>query len=130
MKATINTNPAGIFNPNDRREKNYDGGYVAVAITSEGVRECVDLKLYTTASRAYCCVWFYGDGVSGNGSGRAGGYGYHRASAAALSAFRAAGVALDEDIAGRGDGAIRDAVEAIARALYPEAVVHVVHAHP
>lgn len=128
MNATVNFPAAGIV-PAHRHEQHYCGGYIAVAITPEGVRECVDVKLYTTASRCYCCAWIFGAGHCSDGSAYAGGYGYHRASAAAGRALRAAGVSLSENIDGRGDSAIRDAVEAIARAMYPGCAVHIVHAH-
>ena len=67
-----------------------------------------------------------------NGRAYAGGYGYHRSSAAAAWAIKAAGVDLSEDIAGRGDQAIAAAVEAIARAINAHldgAHIYVVHAH-
>lgn len=128
MNATI-IHGAGGFNPCHRREKNFVGAYIALATTPEGVVECVDLKLYSTDSRAYACVWLSCPGHSSRGSAMAGGYGYHRASAAAGRALRVAGVSLSEDIAGRGDGAIRAAVEAAARAMYPDCAVHIVHAH-
>lgn len=128
MNATV-INPAEGINQNHRREKNYIGGYIAIAAAPEGVQECVDIKLYSTDSRAYACAWLHYPGFYSSGSGMAGGYGYHRTSAAAGRALRAAGVSLSEDIDGRGDGAIRDAVEAIAQAMFPGCPVHVVHAH-
>lgn len=128
MIATIINSADGI-NTAHRRENSYAGGYIALAVTPEGVRECVDLKLYSTDARSYACAWLYYPGFYSSGSGMAGGYGYHRASAAAGRALRAAGVSLDEDIDGRGDGAVRDAVEAIAQAMFPGCPVHVVRAH-
>ena len=53
------------------------------------------------------------------GSGYAGGYGYHRASAAAAEAIEAAGYDLDEDISGRGWSMIREAVKSISESLFP-----------
>ena len=59
-----------------------------------------------------------GDGCgSASGSGRAAGYGYHKASAAAGEAIRNAGFTLDADIDGRGEGAIVDALLAIAQCI-------------
>ena len=69
------------------------------------------------ASTCYCCVWIHGDGAHGNGSGKAGGYGYHKESAALLSALNAACAYVDQDIGGRGDAAMRDALIAVARAV-------------
>ena len=51
------------------------------------------------------------------GSGSAGGYGYHRPSAAAHEAIHNAGFRLSQAIDGRGDSAITDALCAIARCL-------------
>lgn len=127
MNATITTIGNGL-RPSDRAERHYCGGYIGLVLKDGGAVPAVDLKLYTTDSRAYCCVWLAGD-VHQSGSAHAGGYGYHRASTAAGSALRAAGVSLSEDIDGRGDAAIRDAVEAIAAAMYPGCTVYVVHAH-
>jgi len=60
----------------------------------------------------------------------AGGGGYHKRSAAAGSAISNAGIVLSKDIDGRGDGAIREAVEAITRALVPDATAYkVIEAH-
>ena len=52
-----------------------------------------------------------------HGCGIANGYGYHKASAAIGGALRAAGVTLDNDIDGRGDGAVDDALIATASAM-------------
>ena len=52
--------------------------------------------------------------INTSGTGSAGGYGYHRPSAAASEAIRNAGIELDQNISGRGDSAIEDAVKAIA----------------
>ena len=68
------------------------------------------------ASRCYACIWINGDSVYGHAGGYAGGYGYHKESAALSDAIGRAGVTLTEGIAGRGDSAMRDALQAIARA--------------
>ena len=52
-----------------------------------------------------------------HGCGIANSYGYHKASAAIGDALRAAGVTLDDDINGRGDGAVDDALIATASAM-------------
>lgn len=66
------------------------------------------------ASTCYCCVWIHGDTLHGSGSGKAGGYGYHKESAALLDALNAAGAYVDTNIGGRGDGAMRDALISLA----------------
>lgn len=68
-------------------------------------------------SVCYCCAWVHGDSVHGSGAGNAGGYGYHKESAALEYALRDAGIALSEDIDGRGDTAMHDALESVARAV-------------
>ena len=82
------------------------------------------------ASNCYCCVWIHGDNVHGSGSGKAGGYGYHKESAALAEAFSCAGVVLSEDIGGRGDSAMRDAIKAVACKVTGKRKVflHVAHA--
>lgn len=89
----------------------------------------VELRLYGTGNTNFACIWinnekFGQDGeVCTHGSGRAGGYGYHRPSAAAGEAIRNAGFELltDEgnpmDIGGVGEQAIEQALCAIADAI-------------
>ena len=55
--------------------------------------------------------------------GKAGGYGYHKESAAIAEAIESAGIALDTDISGVGNSAILDALTAIANALGFERVL-------
>lgn len=81
------------------------------------------------ASNCYCCVWIHGDKAHGSGSGKAGGYGYHKESAALLDALNAAGAYIDTDIAGRGDGAMRDAVKALALKVTGKRKVFLHEAH-
>jgi hypothetical protein len=69
------------------------------------------------ASNCYACVWIHGDESHGSGGGKAGGYGYHKESAALQVALDRAGVVLDEAIDGRGDQAMFDALESVARAV-------------
>lgn len=93
----------------------------------------VDCRLYmgrsSTASTVYCNIWVYGlkfDGgtIYGSASGKAGGYGYDKKSAAVSNALDNLGVKLYQDdgikptsIAGVGDSAIREALLAVAVAL-------------
>lgn len=70
---------------------------------------------------------FYGDvrvyapdGTVYYGAGRVGGYGYHKLSALFQEVLDNAGIQLSDSISGVGDGAIRDAIQAIGHALgYP-----------
>ena len=95
----------------------------AVAAVNGKMREVVVARWYMArksdgASPVYASIWVYG---AGSGYGRATGYGYHKASAALSAAVDSAGIVLSERIAGVGDGAIRRALEAIARAIAGDA---------
>lgn len=87
----------------------------------DGLREAlapIDLRLYGTGSRNYACLWVNKEPWGhASGSGSAGGCGYHRPSAAAQEAIEAAGFKLSRDIEGRGDGAIEEALFAIAKLI-------------
>lgn len=133
MNATF-TERESKFNPNDRKENNYLYEYAVIAVMPDyTVQNPVICRIYGTSShkRNYACVWTYdrrnGNYVSRVGSGWAGGYGYHRPSAAAAEAFAHAGIDFDEDIAGRGDSAIREACLAVARAACPDALTYYLH---
>lgn len=135
MNAIITKETAsdGINAKAHRKESGYIGGYVAVAVDKDGkTSEPVDLRFYWPGqSTCYACVWIHTPEVYANGSGKASGYGYDHKSAAAAEAFKRAGVSLSEDIDARGDTATHAAVEAVARAVCPDALaIHIVHAHP
>ena len=49
------------------------------------------------------------------GSGQAGGGGYCKTSASVAEAFESAGITLEKDIRGRGEDAVRGALEALAK---------------
>lgn len=105
-------------------------GYLAEYRQAHAV---VTLRIYGTASRNYACLWTHGNSDKPehhrNGSGQAGGCGYHRPSAAAQEAINNAGFVLSLPIDGRGDDAMREAVLAIADFLgFPGAVLHCSHA--
>lgn len=69
------------------------------------------------ASTCYAAIWASNRTRSLGGSGSAGGYGYHRESAAVDAAIRSAGITLRHAIHGVGESAIKDALTAIAKAL-------------
>ena len=75
----------------------------------------ISLRLYGTGMKNFACLWVHNQDRRGSGS--AGGYGYHRPSAAAQEAINNAGISLALPIDGRGEEAMREAVFAIARAL-------------
>lgn len=95
-------------------------------------RAIVTARIYQPGTTAYCVLWVWGDKRQGygRGLGKAGGYGYHKASAALSEAALDAGVKLSDAISGHGSGAMRDAVEAIAKAASGKRrlIIHEAHA--
>jgi hypothetical protein len=129
MKATINFQEK-INAQVHRKENNFMEEYLGLAVVGNQIRTAVNLRIYGTDSRNYCCVWINNGQEWGAGSDYAGGYGYHRPSAAAHGALIKAGVQLSEPIDGRGDSAIKEAVLAVLDALYPESEIKsVIKAH-
>ena len=90
-------------------------------VITDTLKEIITVRCYmgrsASASVVYTSLWITTPDYHGSGTGKAGGYGYHKASAAISEAIRSAGIELDEDISGVGDRAIEDALEAIAQAL-------------
>lgn len=131
------TNPPK-FNINHRKENHFNRQVTAIAINKDGrAYDAVTLRIYVTDAKSYACVWTNSNcswenakDCWRNGSGSASGYGYHRASAAVEEAIYNAGIELSEPIGGRGDSAIREAVKAIAEAMWNESVyIYITEAH-
>lgn len=113
------------------RNARRDNGFIreiAVINPSDG-RAVLIARIYMPGSVAYCSLWIHGDKYA-RGQGKAGGYGYHKQSAALMDAIRDAGITLTGDVYGRdsksdkpasisgvGDSAMVDACQAIARAM-------------
>lgn len=136
MKATYNKNAKTKFTTFHRKgNKCYFDSYTALVPCKDyegknDLKAVVELRLYGTGNSNTAALWV-NDSISGihtSGTGQAGGYGYHRPSAAAGEAIRNAGFKLSEAIDGRGDNAIEQAVKAIAEAIgYSDCPVF--HAH-
>ena len=117
-------NKVVAFNPRNgmnakahRKEKAFTHSYELLGIDTDGkIRNYASLRIYQPNTVAYACFWlFAADGpIPCNGSGKAGGHGYDKPSAAASNAFDAAGIKLAQDIDGRGSSAIEAALLAIA----------------
>ena len=128
MKATFKKlDKETNINVNHRKESHFTKQYTAVVFNGQCAYDAVTLRIYATDAKSYCCLWVHDncswikscrDSYYRAASGSAGGYGYHRASAAAQEAINNAGITLSEDINGRGDAAIEDAVYAIASAMW------------
>lgn len=120
---TVNfTESRKAFNPNYRKN-NLSHQLSGVAVVDGKIKEVITVRIYNTDSRAYCAAWVYTGHDCKSGTAYAGGYGYHRASAAMEEALYNAGVDLGEHISGCGDSAMSRAVEAITRAVYPDAQI-------
>lgn len=97
--------------------------YAAIGLVENELREIATLRLYMSASAsanrvtAILFVNAYPIGIMASGS--ASGCGYHKGSAAAAAAIANAGIALSENISGRGNDSIREALKAIALAAVP-----------
>lgn len=104
-------------------EKEMASAYSVISLDGGEMRETVTARSYTGRSRGastmWATVWIAGRDGWRSGSGSAGGYGYHKESAAIQAALIAAGVQLSEAVGGRGDGALRDALLATAEAARP-----------
>jgi len=90
----------------------------------DGLQELVSARFYRgrsrNASQVFCTVWIHG---RSSGTGKAGGYGYCKKSAAFAAALEQAGIILTDDkgkpayISGTGMTAVHQALKAIGRAL-------------
>ena len=128
MKATFNQPKKDGFNPNHRKQSGFSCGYKALAIEGERIKEILDLRIYQPQSICYVALWVQCNNHA-SGTGKAGGYGYHKPSAAAESAFQSAGYELDESIGGRGDSMIEKAIESVC-ALHGYENVTIIRIYP
>lgn len=109
----------------DREEKYLYKGYKAVCIDGDKMRTLVDVRIGATSSAHYTCVWLAGNEYS-YGSGKAGSYGYDRASAAIENAFRAAGMQFNETFSGCGSTMTEEAIRAAGEHLNGGKPIYVV----
>ena len=120
MKATIEAMQSKARNLANKKET--AGTIHLVAVCKGEIKTLADARFYIArrsdgASPVYCSVWLSGPKGCTSGYGVASGYGYHKSSAALDAALRSAGFTLDCRIDGVGDGAIREALLACAKAL-------------
>lgn len=135
MRATL---PA----ENTSNARNYGGEketttrYIVIGKVRGKLAPVVEARCYmgrsNSASTVYCSLWVHGEKHC-SGTGQAGGYGYHKESAALGSAIRSAGIVLTgsnyatwgdkkpnyktiASIGGCGSGSMEMALKAIARA--------------
>lgn len=90
-------------------------------VVSNTLKELITVRCYmgrsANASIVYASIWVHGPEHFTSGTGKAGGYGYHKPSAAIGNAIESAGIELSKDIEGVGDGAIHEALGAIAESM-------------
>ena len=78
------------------------------------------------ASPVYCSLWIHCSPYYVSGRGKAGGYGYHKASAAFQEACVSAGIELSQPVDGRGNDMVREAIIVIGEALgFERAELHI-----
>lgn len=99
MKAIITKQVSNARNY--ANEKETVGKYIVLDKTG---KEFVDCRVYMGRSRqastVYASIWVRGAGVCTSGRGSAGGYGYHKESAAIQDAIGSAGIELYGDVYG------------------------------
>ncbi len=94
----------------------------AVVHHADGMAEPIVARWYRAQSGdgyspLRCSLWIKAPGVSISGRGKAGGGGYNKMSAAFDDACTSAGVLLRDNVHGAGESAVREAMQAICRAL-------------
>lgn len=114
-RTTVTIDPeAAKFNPNDRKDDGLYKGMTLIDLKTGA--EVVTVRWYCpTGRRVYCCLWIHAGNLYTSGSGRAGGYGYDRASCAFEEAITQAGVKGFPRFGG--SGCNREAVEWLGRVL-------------
>ena len=119
MKATFKETKNNAVNYGGKKEliRAYD-----VVVNDNGrLANIITARCYmgrsANASTIYASLWIYDEKHHTSGSGKSGEYGYHKASAAIADAIESAGITLNENIAGAGDSAIEESLEAIAATL-------------
>lgn len=128
---TLNITPQdGINAKAHRKENKFQEAFLLMAIYKGELIQIAELRIYGTNAKNYACFWLH-DKKSNtycSGSGSAGGYGYHRPSAASNEAIESAGIKLSNSISGRGDSAQEQALYSIGKKLgYRK--VYVIKAH-
>lgn len=131
------------FNVKHRNDKHFMAEWALISLADGHCHATLRTYGTATGSANSACLWVNGHvpaSATGagagepfwtSGSGKAGGYGYHRPSQAAAEAFHNAGFTLSADIGGVGDTAIEGAFHALAAWLGLAAGKYVIHrAHP
>lgn len=114
MKVTKLNAQTKMINRNHRKENAFAKEYKAVAIVENEIIEVLTCRVYATNARHYCCIWLHSD-LYLSSSAYAGGYGYHRESAAISEALENMGFEFDKNFYGTGKQV--EALEAVTEYL-------------
>ena len=104
---------------------------VLIACKAGEFSEPVTVRWYMSrsgdgASPVYCALWVHCSPYYVSGRGKAGGYGYHKASAAFQEACDSAGIELSQPVDGRGNDMVREAILVIGEALgFEQSEMHI-----
>jgi len=144
MANNLKANVANLRETDKDYARRDNGFYREIAVIDPATGGAiVTARIYMPGQTAYCALWAAGrNGAYGRGAGKAGGYGYHKASAALGDAIADAGITLTGDVYGReksnkparingvGDSAMEAACMAIGRALTGKRrlILHTAHA--
>jgi rhodanese-related sulfurtransferase len=78
----------------------------------------------SASSVVYCSIWVATPGIYFSGTGKAGGSGYDKGSAAFQEACESAGISISPSISGVGESAIKEVLSEIGRILgYPNGLI-------
>ena len=116
MLATLGNEAKNAINYGDKKAmiRTYN-------VITEGLENIITVRCYMGRSKesstVYASIWIDTPCYHSSGKGKASGYGYHRNSTAIGEAIESAGITLDQSIDGVGNGAIHEALGAIASAL-------------
>ena len=130
MNAKITkTNVSNALNMGDKKETIKT--MVLITCKAGEFKEPITVRWYMSrsgdgASPVHCSLWIHCSPYYVSGRGKAGGYGYHKASAAFQDACDSAGIELSQPVDGRGDESVREAMFAIGAALgFERAELHI-----
>lgn len=126
MKISINKLKEGINAKAHRKESKFYKSLSIVSFKDGQFSEPLDVRFYATNATTFCCIWGNVNGVHFNGSGKAGGYGYDRASAAFEDALQSAGFEVSNLSA---TGQNETAIHIIAKELMQLENYTIVHSH-
>jgi len=110
------------------RKSALNHGYKAITIQDGHAVTLLDLRVYLPKDVFYAAVWVQCN-KHVSGTGKAGGYGYHKLSAAVADALQSAGYSFSEEVSGVGHDAVVRAIKAVCR-LHGHTDVHVIEMVP